>query len=119
MDPIQVDKLKKLQYWFANIKTSGGKLRCKRDTGAEVNVLPSKVYDKLHPKPSLQSTNVKLTAYGGASIQPSGICQLACTSTDSVNSLNVEFYVTPVDAQTILGLTDCVALGLVKRVCPI
>ena len=31
----------------------------------------------------------------------------------------VKFYVVPVDAHSILGLADCVQLGLVKRVCAI
>ena len=119
IDPLQVDGLNKSQSWFANISTSGGQLYCKLDTGAEVSVLPAKLYEKLQPKPSLKQTSMKLTAYGGTSIQPIGSCQLTCTAPDSVNSKTIEFYITPVDAQPILGLTGCVELGLIKRVCPI
>ena len=35
------------------------------------------------------------------------------------NTSEVNFYVTPVDAHPILGLNDCVQLGLIKRVCHI
>ena len=62
---------------------------------------------------------MKLTAYGGTPIHPTGVCHLDCTASDSTNPVSVEFFVTPVDAQVILGLTACVALGLIKRVCPI
>ena len=31
----------------------------------------------------------------------------------------VDFYVTPVDAHPILGLADCLQLGLIKHVCSI
>jgi len=119
MDPIQVDGLHKSQSWFSNINTNGGQLYCKLDTGAEVNVLPAKLYEKLQPKPSLQQTTMKLTAYGGTSIQPIGTCQLTCSIPDSTCSKILEFYVTPVKAQPILGLMGCVELGLIKRVCPI
>ena len=98
IDPLQVDGLNKSQSWFANISTSGGQLYCKLDTGAEVSVLPVKLYEKLQPKPSLKQTSMKLTAYGGTSIQPIGSCQLTCTAPDSANSKTIEFYITPVDA---------------------
>ena len=119
IDPLQVDGLNKSQSWFANISTSGGQLSCKLDTGAEVSVLPVKIYEKLQPKPTLKQTTMKLTAYGGTSIQPIGTCQMTCTAPDSPDSKTIEFYITPVDAQPILGLTGCVELGLIKRVCPI
>jgi len=119
INPLQVGGLKKLQSWFTNINTSGGQLYCKLNTRAEVSVLPAKVYGNLQPKPPLQPTNMKLTAYGDTSIQPKGTCHLTCTAPDSINPLSVEFYVTPVNVQTILGLTDCIALGLIKHVCPI
>ena len=119
IDAVQVDGLKKLESWFTNINTSGGRLYCKLDTGAEVSILPVNIYEKLQPRPQLHPTKVKLTAYGGTPIQSSGTYHLNCTSADSTEPLSVEFFVTPVDAQVILGLTDCVALGLIKRVCSI
>jgi len=117
MDPIQVDGLHKSQSWFSKINTSGGQLYCKLDTGAEVSVLPAKLYEKLQPKPSIQQTAMKLTVYGGTLIQPVGTCQLTCSVPDSTSSKILEFYVTPVYAQPILGLMGCVELC--KRVCPI
>ena len=90
----------------------------KLDTGAEVSVLPSKIYDGLHPKPPLKDTNMTLTAYGGMPIQPNGICKLTCNipSPVSDNTSVVDFYVTPVNAHPILGLADCLQLDLIKRV---
>ena len=41
--------------------------------------------------------------------------QTSCTGNDKV--CDFKFYVAPVNAQAILGLNDCVQLGLVKRVC--
>ena len=119
IEPLQINGLKKSTAWFADLNTSGGPLRVKLDTGAEVSVLPFKTYDKLHPQPPLKDTSMTLTAYGGMPIQPSGICQMMCSTPCFDNMPEVDFYVTPVDAHPILGLTDCVRLGLIRRVCSI
>ena len=57
-----------------------------------------------------------LAAYGGTPIRPDGICQLTCSMSGYVNTSEINFYVTPVDAHPILGLNDCVQLGLMKHV---
>ena len=43
-----------------------------------------------------------------------GTCNLVCRS--KVGSSTIRFYVIPVAAQPILGLEDCVTLGLIQRV---
>ena len=80
-----------------------------------MSVLPLHLYNKLQIKPPLKTTTTRLSAYGGSSIKPTGTCNLICTSNSKV--CDIQFYVAPVNAQTILGLNDCVQLGLVKRVC--
>ena len=119
IEPLEVNGLKKSMAWFADLNTNGGQLGVKLDTGAEVSVLPSKIYDKLQPKPPLKNTSMTLTAYGGMPIRPSGICKLMCDTPASDSVPEVDFYVTPVDAHPILALTDCIQLGLIKRVCSI
>ena len=88
----------------------------KLNTGAEVSVLSSKIYENLQPQLTPNSTSITLTAYGGMSIQPHGICQLSCGMPRYANTSEINFYVTPVDAHPILGLNDCVQLGLIKHV---
>ena len=89
----------------------------KLDTSAEVSVLPLQVYNELQVKPPLRSTNIRLTAYDGALIiTPAGTCKLTCSS-PTQNRWDVKFYVASVQAQPILGLHDCIHLGLIKRVC--
>ena len=80
-----------------------------------MSVLPLHLYNNLHTKPPLKDTTMKLSAYGGSSIKPTGTCKLTCSNNSKV--CDVEFYVAAVNAQAILGLNDCVQLGLVKRVC--
>ena len=73
--------------------------------GAEANALPVSDYNKLLNRPPLKPTDIKLTAYGGSSINPIGTCILQCSSKDK--SHNVKFYVVTVDSEPILGLKDC------------
>ena len=116
IDPVSVEGIKKVSSWFANLSTNSGNLNVKLDTGAEVSVLPLCTYNELQVKPPLKPTGLKLTAYGGTSITPSGTCKLACSG-PSQNKWDVKFYVASVQAHPILGLSDCINLGLIKRVC--
>ena len=94
--------------------TECGKIMCKLDTGAEASVLPMKVYKKLKKRPPIDGTKTTLSAYGGSIIKPVGTCTLICQANGQ--SSTVMFYVVHIAAQPILGLADCVALGLIQRV---
>ena len=114
IDPLEVHDLVQHSPWLSTLVTTLDNITCKLDTGAEANVLPVSNYNKLLNRPPLKPTDIKLTAYGGSSINPIGTCILQCSSKDK--SHNVKFYVVTVDSQPILGLKDCEKLGLVKRV---
>ena len=113
LDPLQIDGLAE-QSWFSTISTSNGDMTFKLDTGAEANVIPTRLYKKMKVKPVLKPTNVRLTAYGGTSITPIGACQLVCKGKSQYHT--IKFYVVSVDANPILGLSACRKLGLIQRV---
>ena len=114
IDPIRIDGLTKPSAWLSTLSTLQGNITLKLDTGAEANILPISTYNKFPFKPPLHPTNTKLTAYGGASLSPIGVCSLDC----NVKGLqrNVKFFVLDVDSQPILGLKDCEQMGLIKRI---
>ena len=116
LSPLQIEGIKKSSAWLTDVFVNDehDKLTVKLDTGAEVSVLPLHLYNKLHVKPALKSTTMKLSAYGGTPIKPNGTCKLTCSSNSK--ECDITFYVAPVNAQAILGLNDCVQLDLVKRV---
>ena len=116
IDSLETNGLKKSTAWFTDLNNSGGQISVKLDIGAEVSVLPYKIYEGLKLQPPLKSTGMTLSAYGGMAIQPSGICTLSCDTPASDNIQAVDFYVTSIDAHPILGLTDCLQLGLIKRI---
>ena len=111
IDPLRVDGVTEHSAWLSTVTTTNGNVTCKLDTGAEASILPISAYNKLLIKPSLKPTNMKLSAYGGSSINRVGTCILQCSGKDKPH--NVKFYVGTVP---ILGLGDCERLGLVKRV---
>ena len=81
--------------------------------GAEASVLPLKVHRQLKCRPVINHTTATLSAYGGSKIKPVGTFTLTCKG--KITSY-VKFYVVSIDVQPILGLTDCIRLGLIKRV---
>ena len=60
--------------WQASLKTNGTSVTYMLDSGAQVNVLPEKMYNSLRKKPRLLPTNAKLTAYDGGNISVKGGC---------------------------------------------
>ena len=92
--------------WTANLPTNGKYIKFKLDTGAEVNVLPKNVFDKLHPRPKLSRSAVKLSAYNNsvASVQHEG------------KVYKVLFMVVKSNTTPILGLNACQRRNLLQRV---
>ena len=89
IDPIRIDGLTKPSAWLSTLSTLQGNIILKLDTGAEANILPISTYNKFPFKPPFHPTNAKLTAYGGTSLSPIGICSLDCNVKGSQH--NVEF----------------------------
>ena len=90
-----------------------GKITFKLDTGAKASVLPLKMHKRLKRRPVINHTTTTLSEYGGSIIKLVGTCALACKG--KITS-HVKFYVVSIDVQSILGLTDCIRLGLIQRV---
>ncbi|XP_028416269.1 uncharacterized protein K02A2.6-like [Dendronephthya gigantea] len=95
-----------------------GNVRVKLDTGAEVNVMPDRVYQQLVEKNDgtksvqLKNTAIKLTGYGGAEIPVKGTCILPCTyKTQQIMS---KFFVVETNYRTVLSLETCKQLNLIR-----
>ena len=93
------------------------------DTGAEVSVLPSRVYKQLYPKSvdsdgeiqGLGACSMKLTAFNHTNINVMGQIRLPVKHRDVVKNIN--FIVTNIDTATIIGRNDAVDLHCVKLLC--
>ena len=66
--------------WKIKLKVNETSIDFKIDTGAEVNVLPVKIYNNIKPKPKLNKTSVRLTAYNNTKIPVTGSCTVTLQS---------------------------------------
>ena len=104
--------------WQVSLRTNGLWITYKLDTGAQVNILPNSLYQRLMPKPELDQASSRLFAYGAtAPLNVDGQCLCDVVSEDSV-SRRLTFHVLSdtVRAEPLLGLEACDKLNLVKRV---
>lgn len=112
----QVDSLSR-KSWQEGISVEGQIVEFKLDTGAEINVLPLRVYDSLEVKPPMSQTKTLIQPYGVESnyIKPKGIVTLNC-EIEGKSEAGIEFLVADVHAQPMLGLEACIKLNLIKRI---
>ena len=99
---------------FVHIRCHGETIKFKVDTGAQVNVLPKSVFDKLHVQQPLMLSKTTLHGYGGQSLNTLGVCDLECTHKGDRQLL--QFHVVDARAPPLLGLRTCVDMNLVQLV---
>ncbi|XP_063046009.1 uncharacterized protein K02A2.6-like [Engraulis encrasicolus] len=95
----------------ANIKDT--EVKFKLDTGADANVLPLSILQKIPGPHQLQPTHITLVAYGGTRLKPEGTVKLTCDVARTTTDLL--FFITKHSSTPILGRDACEQLQLVKR----
>lgn len=101
--------------WCEVIKLENSTVNIKIDTGAEANIIPYYLYEKISKSEiGLEKTNTVLEAYGGSKIETLGTCSLFCEYKNQRASQI--FYVLKNKSDPILGLKSSEILGIVKRV---
>ena len=99
--------------WEVDLIIENKNVRCKLDTGAEANVISSKVLNSLKiPTRNIEPTMTKLRVFGGKMITPVGKVTLAVGK----GKHKLTFHVIPSNDCTILGKSASEHLGYVKRV---
>ena len=98
--------------WQTAIRIGDKLVNCKIDTGAEVNIMPQRVYKQLRDKPSLISTKKILRTVAGQ-IKPLGVIQ-ASVQFKQKRSV-AKFFVVDDSTPTLCGLRTSVELGLVRK----
>ena len=112
VDAVNAEKLK--NEWRAKIEVNKTQVNFKLDSGSQTSTISESVYKKLNPKLKLHTVKTKLYGYGGNPIQVKGRCYTQVKYKGI--AYNVAFFVVQGNRQPLLGLQDCVRLGLVKRV---
>lgn len=94
------------------IKEYGSPLKFKLDTGAQVNVIPERVFKNIATK--MLHTHKKLTGYGGQPMSVKGTCQLHCKYKE--NAMPLDFFIVDTQSPPVLGLKACLDLDMIKLV---
>ncbi|CAB4018481.1 Hypothetical predicted protein [Paramuricea clavata] len=112
IDPLNSDT--SAGHWSVTLNAGSQDIPFKIDTGAQVNVLPKKLYNKLNPRPRIKQTSTKLSAYNGSSIPVHGKCIVPIQYKGQKHHLL--FIVVASQTTPILGLATSERLNLIKRV---
>ena len=95
------------------MKMNGKSVKVKLDTGAEVNVMPKRVFDLNRDKKTLLSqTSTRLKGYGGNNIPVLGATKVQCEVNSNIEE--IQFYVVETASKTVLSLKTCKKLDLIK-----
>lgn len=89
-------------------------VKFKIDSGTEINVIPRRIYNKLHWYPKLKSTSVTLTAYNNTSIPVVGKFIVSVTYTNVISP--VKFIIGDTNSQAVLVPDTHEKLQLIKRI---
>lgn len=104
-----------IETWYTKLLINNVEVNFKLDTGAMVNILSLKTFNNLKiPQNVLKPTSVTLKAYTGDNVNVIGVCNIKCMKDNRYH--DVEFYVVNSNAESLLGLTTCTDLNLIKRV---
>ena len=94
------------------MKINDKNVRIKLDTGAEVNVMPTRVFSQIANTENIEQSNVKLKGYGGSAIPVIGESFIRCAYNNIYK--DVKFYIVESSSKTALGLESCQDFKLVK-----
>ena len=85
------------------LKLNNKKVKVKLDTGAEVNVMPVRVYEQIKSNDvKMKTTATKLFVYGGADIPIVGKIDVKCEFCNAEEQ--AEFFIVKTDSKTFLSL---------------
>ena len=104
---------KKVTEAFRILKINNKKVKVKLDTGAEVNVMPLRVYEQIKSKDvKMKTTATKLCVYGGANLPIVGKIDVKYEFRDPEEQ--AEFFIVKTDSKTLLSLRTCKSLGIIQ-----
>lgn len=96
-----LDRDDKNSSWQTPIRIAGRLVNCKIDTGAEVNVMPQRVYKQLKDKPTLRTTSTVLHTVAGQT-KPLGVIKVPVQC--KTKEVLATFYVIDASTNTLCGL---------------
>ena len=109
-------KKKKKTEWFIDIVvgTHRDVVKFKLDSGAEINAIPKKQFERLSDVYPLTPINGTVTNYSGMEVPVLGITNIPCMF--KKDCYNLEFAIVDLETEPVLSLDTCLDMNLIKRV---
>lgn len=100
------------RHWFEEIVIEGIGVKVKLDSGAECNVIPKEVADKIGG--TRATTTKRLITYSGDKMNVAG--QIIAKTKVRGKTHSLKFIVVTENTEPVLGLPSCKTTGLIKRI---
>ena len=110
VDNVNIDE------WYQTVKIYdiNKEISIKLDSGAQISILPLRMYEDIGEPGQLKKAKVKLSTYNRDRLDVVGTVQLDVKHKDNVH--DIEFYVVNVNSVPILGLNAINKLHLIERI---
>lgn len=103
-----------MQRWYVNIDINDTPVKCKLDSGADVNIMPLQVFKKYCSNVELKETKIILKAFGNFKIKPVGYAMVSCEI--NKKKYDVKFIIVDTESDILLGCETCIRAGLIGSV---
>ncbi|CAI9715635.1 K02A2.6-like family member retr-1 [Octopus vulgaris] len=100
--------------WTVELKVNNSNVTFKIDTGADVTVLPFREYRNIIPKPQLQKTSTRLSAYNNTAIKVLGKCTAVIKYKEL--SKQIKFIVAKTNSHAVIDAKTAKDLNLIQRI---
>lgn len=93
-------------------------LKVQIDTGAEVNILPTRCYSQIFQDAIFSRANpskANLTAYAGSTIRHHGTISISCSLRTAPCEFEIEFYICDSNGPALLGHQDAIRLKMISE----
>ncbi|XP_048747335.2 uncharacterized protein K02A2.6-like [Ostrea edulis] len=99
--------------WTTTLKVENTNVKFKIDTGAQCNIIPKNMCDKLGIT-KLQQSKARLISYTGHKLKIDG--KIRCTVQHKNKYYALQFYVVPGKVDPIIGLASCEEMNILKLI---
>lgn len=101
-----------IEEWTETLYINGKGVEFKLDTGAQCNIIPKSIYDRISSKP-LGKSKAHLKTYTKESLRPVGLAELVCFWKGT--KYRLKFQIIEGNFAAIIGVKDCAKMRMIYR----